>query len=61
MGLILGIGFPAFRGGILRWADALGMRKVLDMLKKYETLGPRFQPTEPMRRLAAEGKGFYKD
>ena len=24
MGLILGIGFPPFRGGILRWADTLG-------------------------------------
>ncbi len=59
MGLILGIGFPAFRGGLLRWADSLGMRKVLEKLKSYERLGPRFQPAEQMRRLAAEGKGFY--
>jgi 3-hydroxyacyl-CoA dehydrogenase/enoyl-CoA hydratase/3-hydroxybutyryl-CoA epimerase/3-hydroxyacyl-CoA dehydrogenase/enoyl-CoA hydratase/3-hydroxybutyryl-CoA epimerase/enoyl-CoA isomerase len=59
MGLILGIGFPAFRGGLLRWADTLGLPKVLQMLKKYESLGPRFQPTEQMRKLAAEGKGFY--
>jgi 3-hydroxyacyl-CoA dehydrogenase/enoyl-CoA hydratase/3-hydroxybutyryl-CoA epimerase/3-hydroxyacyl-CoA dehydrogenase/enoyl-CoA hydratase/3-hydroxybutyryl-CoA epimerase/enoyl-CoA isomerase len=61
MGLILGIGFPAFRGGLLRWADSLGLPKVLQMLKKYETLGARFQPTEQMRQLAAEGKGFYRD
>src|SRR5438105_15685856 len=61
MGLILGIGFPPYRGGILRWADTLGLPKVLEMLKKYEKLGVRFQPTEQMRRLAAEGKGFYKD
>jgi 3-hydroxyacyl-CoA dehydrogenase/enoyl-CoA hydratase/3-hydroxybutyryl-CoA epimerase/3-hydroxyacyl-CoA dehydrogenase/enoyl-CoA hydratase/3-hydroxybutyryl-CoA epimerase/enoyl-CoA isomerase len=59
MGLILGIGFPAFRGGILRWADTMGLGKVLEKLKRYEALGPRFQPTEQMRRLAAEGKGFY--
>jgi hypothetical protein len=59
MGLILGIGFPPFRGGILRWADDQGLAKVLERLKKYEHLGPRFQPTEQMRRLAAEGKGFY--
>ena len=26
MGLILGIGFPPFRGGLLRWADTLGPR-----------------------------------
>jgi 3-hydroxyacyl-CoA dehydrogenase/enoyl-CoA hydratase/3-hydroxybutyryl-CoA epimerase/enoyl-CoA isomerase len=59
MGLILGIGFPAFRGGVLRWADTLGLSKVLEMLKRYESLGPRFHPTEQMRRLAADGKGFY--
>jgi 3-hydroxyacyl-CoA dehydrogenase/enoyl-CoA hydratase/3-hydroxybutyryl-CoA epimerase/3-hydroxyacyl-CoA dehydrogenase/enoyl-CoA hydratase/3-hydroxybutyryl-CoA epimerase/enoyl-CoA isomerase len=61
MGLILGIGFPPFRGGLLRWADSLGMKKVLEKLKAYEHLGPRFRPTEPMRRLAMEGKGFYRD
>jgi 3-hydroxyacyl-CoA dehydrogenase/enoyl-CoA hydratase/3-hydroxybutyryl-CoA epimerase/3-hydroxyacyl-CoA dehydrogenase/enoyl-CoA hydratase/3-hydroxybutyryl-CoA epimerase/enoyl-CoA isomerase len=59
MGLILGIGFPPFRGGILRWADGLGMAKVLELLKKYDHLGARFQPTEQMRKLAARGKGFY--
>jgi 3-hydroxyacyl-CoA dehydrogenase/enoyl-CoA hydratase/3-hydroxybutyryl-CoA epimerase/3-hydroxyacyl-CoA dehydrogenase/enoyl-CoA hydratase/3-hydroxybutyryl-CoA epimerase/enoyl-CoA isomerase len=59
MGLILGIGFPAFRGGILRWADSLGMANVLAKLKAYEKLGTRFQPTEQMRKLAAENKGFY--
>ncbi len=29
MGLILGIGFPPFRGGLLRWADSLGPDKIL--------------------------------
>ena len=61
MGLILGIGFPAQRGGILRWADSLGLAKVLEKLQRYEKLGPRFQATEQLRRLAAEGKGFYKE
>jgi 3-hydroxyacyl-CoA dehydrogenase/enoyl-CoA hydratase/3-hydroxybutyryl-CoA epimerase/3-hydroxyacyl-CoA dehydrogenase/enoyl-CoA hydratase/3-hydroxybutyryl-CoA epimerase/enoyl-CoA isomerase len=59
MGLILGLGFPPYRGGILRWADTLGLKAVLEKLRRYESLGPRFHPTEQMRRLAAEGKGFY--
>jgi 3-hydroxyacyl-CoA dehydrogenase/enoyl-CoA hydratase/3-hydroxybutyryl-CoA epimerase/3-hydroxyacyl-CoA dehydrogenase/enoyl-CoA hydratase/3-hydroxybutyryl-CoA epimerase/enoyl-CoA isomerase len=59
MGLILGIGFPPFRGGLLRWADSLGLGKVLEKLKSYEKLGLRFQPTEQMKRHAAEGRGFY--
>jgi 3-hydroxyacyl-CoA dehydrogenase/enoyl-CoA hydratase/3-hydroxybutyryl-CoA epimerase/3-hydroxyacyl-CoA dehydrogenase/enoyl-CoA hydratase/3-hydroxybutyryl-CoA epimerase/enoyl-CoA isomerase len=59
MGLILGIGFPAHKGGILRWADNLGLPKVLEKLKTYEKLGARFAPTPLMKKLAAEGKGFY--
>jgi 3-hydroxyacyl-CoA dehydrogenase/enoyl-CoA hydratase/3-hydroxybutyryl-CoA epimerase/enoyl-CoA isomerase len=59
MGLILGIGFPPFRGGILRWGDTLGLPKVLEKLKKYEALGKRFEPTEQMRQMAAQGKGFF--
>jgi 3-hydroxyacyl-CoA dehydrogenase/enoyl-CoA hydratase/3-hydroxybutyryl-CoA epimerase/3-hydroxyacyl-CoA dehydrogenase/enoyl-CoA hydratase/3-hydroxybutyryl-CoA epimerase/enoyl-CoA isomerase len=59
MGLILGIGFPAFRGGLLRWADTVGLDKILQSLAKYEHLGPRFRPTEQLRRLAAERKGFF--
>jgi 3-hydroxyacyl-CoA dehydrogenase/enoyl-CoA hydratase/3-hydroxybutyryl-CoA epimerase/3-hydroxyacyl-CoA dehydrogenase/enoyl-CoA hydratase/3-hydroxybutyryl-CoA epimerase/enoyl-CoA isomerase len=59
MGLILGIGFPAYRGGLLRWADTLGLPAVLEKLKKYVPLGARFAPTEQMKQLAAAGKGFY--
>ncbi|HZU35293.1 MAG TPA: 3-hydroxyacyl-CoA dehydrogenase NAD-binding domain-containing protein [Gemmataceae bacterium] len=59
MGLILGIGFPPWRGGILRWADTIGLAQVLEKLRRYEHLGKRFEPTEQMRRLAKEGKGFY--
>ena len=61
MGLILGVGFPPFRGGILRWADTVGLPNILEKLKKYESLGARFVPTDQMRKLAAEGKGFYPD
>lgn len=59
MGLILGIGFPAFKGGLLRWADGIGLPKVLLLLKKYASFGRRFEPTEQMQKLATAGKGFY--
>src|SRR5439155_19000379 len=59
MGLILGIGFPRFRGGLLRWADEQGLPKVLEKLAKYEHVGARFKPTEQMRQLAAAGRVFY--
>ncbi len=61
LGLILGIGFPAFRGGLLRWADSLGADKVLEKLRQSEKLGSRFQPTEQLRQMAKEGKRFYPE
>ena len=59
MGLILGIGFPTFRGGLLRWADTTGLPTILQTLAKHEKLGPRFAATEQMRKLATAGKGFH--
>jgi hypothetical protein len=32
---------------------------VLAKLKRYESLGPRLQPTEQMKQLAAAGKKFF--
>jgi len=61
MGLILGIGFPAFRGGILRWADSLETGRLLGKLERYRALGRRFEPSDSLVRLAAAGKGFYPE
>jgi 3-hydroxyacyl-CoA dehydrogenase/enoyl-CoA hydratase/3-hydroxybutyryl-CoA epimerase/3-hydroxyacyl-CoA dehydrogenase/enoyl-CoA hydratase/3-hydroxybutyryl-CoA epimerase/enoyl-CoA isomerase len=59
MGLILGIGFPPFKGGILRWADAQGAGKVVETLGRYAHLGRRFEPTESLKALAESGGRFY--
>jgi 3-hydroxyacyl-CoA dehydrogenase/enoyl-CoA hydratase/3-hydroxybutyryl-CoA epimerase/3-hydroxyacyl-CoA dehydrogenase/enoyl-CoA hydratase/3-hydroxybutyryl-CoA epimerase/enoyl-CoA isomerase len=59
MGLILGIGFPPYRGGILRWCDTEGAAKILERLEKYRQLGKRFQPTEALTRMAREKATFY--
>lgn len=59
MGLILGTGFPPFRGGILRFADQEGMDKILAKLEKYRSLGKRFEPTPLMTDMAKSGGKFY--
>ena len=59
MGLILGIGFPPFRGGILRWADTVGPKNLVETLSRYAHLGKRFEPTESLKKLAHEGGTFY--
>jgi 3-hydroxyacyl-CoA dehydrogenase/enoyl-CoA hydratase/3-hydroxybutyryl-CoA epimerase/3-hydroxyacyl-CoA dehydrogenase/enoyl-CoA hydratase/3-hydroxybutyryl-CoA epimerase/enoyl-CoA isomerase len=60
LGLIFGIGFPPFKGGLLHWADTLGAAKIIEMLKPYEELGARFRPTPLLLELAKSGKKFYE-
>jgi len=59
MGLILGLGFPPFRGGALRYADSLGLAQFGEIADKYAHLGELYQPTEKIREMAAAGKTFY--
>jgi 3-hydroxyacyl-CoA dehydrogenase / enoyl-CoA hydratase / 3-hydroxybutyryl-CoA epimerase / enoyl-CoA isomerase len=59
MGLILGIGFPPFHGGLLRWADSQGATALVDRLAHYGHLGRRFVPTETLARLVRDGGRFY--
>lgn len=59
LGLIYGIGFPPFKGGLLFWGDTLGAGKIIEMLKPYESLGPRYQPTPMLKEMAKDKRGFY--
>ena len=59
LGLIFGTGFPPFKGGLLFWADTLGAKKIIEMLKPLEELGERARPTPMLQQMAKEGRGFY--
>ncbi len=59
MGLVLGIGFPPFRGGALRYIDQVGEAEFCALADKYASLGPIYQPTENLRKMAAEKRKFY--
>jgi len=59
LGLILGIGFPPFRGGLLFWADTLGAKTVIEKLKPYQSLGCRYEPTDRLLDMARTGGTFY--
>lgn len=59
MGLILGIGFPPYRGGILRWADSLGAKYVLSLLEKYRDKGACFVPSAQFVQWAASGEKLF--
>jgi 3-hydroxyacyl-CoA dehydrogenase / enoyl-CoA hydratase / 3-hydroxybutyryl-CoA epimerase len=60
LAMIMGTGFPPFRGGLLRYADSLGLPYVVSRLDALSTLGPRFRPNEPLKRLAERDGKFYQ-
>ncbi len=59
LAMIMGTGFPPFRGGLCRWADGEGLNEVVVRLERLAGLvGERFQPCDALRKAAAAG-GFY--
>jgi 3-hydroxyacyl-CoA dehydrogenase/enoyl-CoA hydratase/3-hydroxybutyryl-CoA epimerase len=61
LGMVMGTGFPPFRGGLLRFADSLHPRQVLSRLEELENRhGKRFEPAPLLRELAEEDRGFYE-
>lgn len=59
MALIMGVGFPPFRGGALRYIDSIGLEEFNKLADKYADLGALYTPTEGMREMAKTGKKFF--
>jgi len=61
LAMIYGTGFPPYRGGILRYADAWGIKNVYDCLLRLEmNYGEKFKPCSLLKDMADKGQTFYK-
>jgi len=59
LAMILGAGFPPFRGGVLRYADTFGLAKAVTRLRALRAeKGDRFQPAPLLVSLAESGGTF---
>ncbi len=62
MAMVLGTGFPAFRGGLLRNADTLGIKNLLNSLQRLsDAYGERFTPSALLEEMARTDNSFYGD
>jgi len=60
LGLIFGLGFPPFKGGLLFWADTIGAKELLNRVEAVQKeAGDRIQPTEMLIDLAKSNGKFY--
>jgi 3-hydroxyacyl-CoA dehydrogenase len=54
-----GYGFPAYRGGPMWYADAVGLKKVFDRVEEFHRQhGELWEPAPLLKRLAEEGMKF---
>ncbi|MCM8775166.1 MAG: 3-hydroxyacyl-CoA dehydrogenase NAD-binding domain-containing protein [Candidatus Omnitrophica bacterium] len=59
--MIMGTGFPPFRGGLLRYADFVGAKNIVDDLKRFrdQQQTDRFSPAPYLLRLSEKHQTFY--
>ncbi|MBI4041028.1 MAG: enoyl-CoA hydratase/isomerase family protein [Deltaproteobacteria bacterium] len=61
VGMVFGMGFPPFRGGLMKYADSVGVDKIFSELEILERrYGLRFKPALLIERLARSGGTFYE-
>jgi 3-hydroxyacyl-CoA dehydrogenase/enoyl-CoA hydratase/3-hydroxybutyryl-CoA epimerase len=59
-GMVLGTGFPVYRGGPLRFAESVGLKKIVtDMDGIHSRTGEKFAPCDLLRQHAQNGTTFY--
>ena len=54
-----GFGFPRYLGGLMYWADGIGVKRIHAQMLEWEgRYGDRWKPATLIAELAASGKGF---
>lgn len=59
MAMLLGIGYPQHLGGPLKYADWLGLPKVVELGEQYGYLGPQYRVPDKLRDMAVAAESFY--
>lgn len=59
MALIMGLGFPRFRGGALRYIDQTGLKEYVALCDRYAHLGKAYEAPQILREMAAKGERFF--
>jgi len=60
LGMIMGAGFPPFRGGLLQYADDRSVQEISSTLSAlHDAHGSRFEPSALLAQLAEAGETFH--
>ena len=59
LGVIYGLGFPPFHGGVLKYADTVGLSAVCEKISEYSSFGGCYTVPAILQKYASEGRNFY--
>jgi len=59
IGLLMGIGFPLFRGGPITYMENLGLELIAEKAKAFAHLGELYHPPALLLEKIAQGETFY--
>ena len=59
LGVLFGLGFPPFRGGVLKYADDEGLAKIVEKIETYKHLGAAYEAPDILTQLAKKSQTFY--
>ena len=60
MAMLMGLGFPPFRGGPCRYSDQVGVKEFVALCDKYAHLGKAYEAPQMLRDMAERGESFYQ-
>ena len=60
IGAVFGLGFPPFTGGPFRYIDTVGVKTIVDKMKRLEqSYGALYKPADILKEMAAKNKKFH--
>lgn len=59
MGVLMGIGFPLFRGGAVRYMDNMGLANIVEQAKKYQHLGGLYSIPQSLLDKAQNNQSYF--
>lgn len=59
MGVLMGIGFPLFRGGAVRYMENVGLANIVEQAKKYQHLGGLYEVPQSLLDKAQNNQSYF--
>ena len=59
IGLLMGVGFPVFRGGPLRYMESVGLSEFLELTEKHQHLGELYREPLSLIAMAQKGRSYF--